>query len=164
MDREPLRELVDRHVADAIERGKGGRGVGRPLAAEMRERGLHFTDKAGRQWNERSYAQMVMRTELADASNMANLAVAEQMASPGVRVRDGGPGDVDEPCLVANGQAWSLQYANAHRLEHPNCRRAFAPLRRTFSGRFDRTGAPSRASLLSRILRPLRLGFRLLTR
>lgn len=124
----------------------------------MREEGIKFVDRGGRRWTERAYASMVMRTELADAANMASIGVAEQIGSPGVRVRDGGPGDVDEPCRIANGQAWQLHYANAHRYEHPNCRRAFAPLARTFQGDFDRMDSPPR-TLLDRLLAPLREGY-----
>ena len=138
MDLDVLRALIKFFVDLAREHGKGGRQVGRPLAKEMEERGIRFTDRAGREWQPRLYAEMAVRTELADASNMANLGVADQISSPGVRVRDGGPGDVDEPCRIANGQTWSLPYANAHRLEHPNCRRSFAPLARSFRGKLDR--------------------------
>ena len=115
--------LIKEHIETAFNLGRNGPRQGRFLAEDMREQGIKFVDKSGRRWKERAYANMVSRTELADAANMAHLATAEQINSPGVFVSDGGPGDVDEPCRIANGQAWQLQYANIHRLEHPNCRR-----------------------------------------
>lgn len=130
--------MVADHVREATDKGRSGPRQGRDLAAAMDDAGIQFVDKAGRRWRSRAYANMVLRTELVDASNKANLAVADQFNAPGVRVRDGGPGDVDEPCRIANGQTWSKEYANLHRYEHPNCRRAFAPLASTFDGTLDR--------------------------
>ncbi len=108
------------------------------MAEEMRERGVRFTDRSGRRWKPRSYAAMLLRTAAVDTSNTANLTTAASLGSPGVRVSDGGPGDVDEPCKVADGQRWSTAYALRHKLEHPQCRRSFAPLPSTFAGKLDR--------------------------
>lgn len=133
-----LDEIARRNIETMMARGRNARPQAREMAKEMEERGIRFTDRSGRRWKPRSYATMLLRTAAVDISNTANLATAASLGSPGVRVFDGGPGDVDTPCIEANGQRWSVPYALAHKLEHPNCRRAFAPLPGTFSGKLDR--------------------------
>jgi hypothetical protein len=111
------------------------------FARDMRERGIAYTDRSGRRWNPRHYAATCLYTHVATTLNAGTLLTAAQMGSPGVAVSDGGPGDVDEPCRKADGQRWSLAYAIAHPIEHPNCRRAFAPLSPRFTGELDRGAA-----------------------
>lgn len=36
-------------------------------------------------------------------------------------------GDHDPECREADGQVWTIEYAKAHLLEHPNCVRSFGP-------------------------------------
>lgn len=70
-------------------------------------------------------ARTVARTELAHASNTA--ALTSYRASTvviGVRVFDG---DYDAECAAINGKVYSLGQEPAT-LQHPNCRRAFAPI------------------------------------
>lgn len=70
-------------------------------------------------------ARVVARTELGHASNTA--ALANYRASGvvvGVRVFDG---DYDGACAAMNGRTFSLGQEPAT-LQHPNCRRAFAPI------------------------------------
>lgn len=70
-------------------------------------------------------ARTVARTELGHASNLA--ALANYRASGvvvGVRVFDG---DYDAACAAMNGRTFSLGQEPAT-LQHPNCRRAFAPI------------------------------------
>jgi HK97 family phage portal protein len=70
-------------------------------------------------------ARTVARTELGHASNLA--AIANYRASGvvvGVRVFDG---DYDGACQAMNGRVFSLGQEPAT-LQHPNCRRAFAPI------------------------------------
>lgn len=70
-------------------------------------------------------ARTVARTELGHASNLA--ALANYRASGvvvGVRVFDG---DYDGACQAMNGRVFSLGQEPAT-LQHPNCRRAFAPI------------------------------------
>lgn len=133
---EALREIRQRNV----ERALGGdlASPTQDLAAEMRERGIGFMDQAGKRWKPESYAAMVVRTKVAIAYNAGHLNRALEMGSPGVRIFDGGPGDVDEPCVEANGQHWSLQYFARNLIEHPNCRRSGAALPRTWTGELDR--------------------------
>lgn len=105
---------------------------------EMEERGVRFVDRSGRGWEPHKYARTVLLTHSAIVLNTGALNAAAGRGSPGVRVTDGGPGDVDGPCRIANGQTWSIAYALAHLLEHPNCRRAFAPLPKRWTGTLDR--------------------------
>ena len=44
-----------------------------------------------------------------------------------VEILDNGAEDDDDACQIANGQIWSVDYFEAHSLEHPNCTRAAAP-------------------------------------
>ncbi len=129
-----LREIARRRLAASLDNGTNARDEARRMDAEMREKGVNVVDRSGRKWDSRAYATMVLRTHTVAVSNEGNLNTAAELGSPGVRVRDGGPGDVDEPCRVADGQVWGLEYARAHKLEHPNCRRAFSALPSTFDG------------------------------
>jgi hypothetical protein len=70
-------------------------------------------------------ARLVARTELGHATNTA--ALANYQASGvvvGVRVFDG---DYDAACAAMHGRTFSLGQEPAT-LQHPNCRRAFAPI------------------------------------
>lgn len=70
-------------------------------------------------------ARTIARTELAHASNTA--ALTSYQASGvvlGVRVFDG---DYDAACAAMNGRVFTLSQPPAT-LQHPNCRRAFAPI------------------------------------
>ncbi len=136
--KQSIREIGRRRLAAAMDNGTNARDEARRMEEDLNERGVSFVDKGGRRWKPRDYATMVLRTHTVSVSNEANLNSSAELGSPGVRVFDGGPGDVDEPCQQANGQRWSLAYARANRLEHPNCRRAFAPLPSTFSGELDK--------------------------
>jgi hypothetical protein len=133
-----IREAARVRLAASLDNGTNARDEARRLEEDLNQRGVKFIDRRGREWGPRQYAEMVLRTHTIEVSNEANLNTSAELGSPGVQVFDGGPGDVDEPCKVANGQHWSLRYARAHRTEHPNCRRAFAPLPSTWSGKLDR--------------------------
>jgi hypothetical protein len=77
-------------------------------------------------------AELVARTETA---YWYNLAAIQGYRATGlvddVFVMDGV--DDDDECRAANGQTWSLDFAESHLLAHPNCRRAFAPVLRPAS-------------------------------
>ena len=133
-----IREAGRRNLAASLDKGTNAREQAAEMERELREKGVKFVDRRGRRWGTREYAEMVLRTHTIEVSNEANLNTSAELGSPGVSVHDGGPGDVDEPCKVANGQKWSLSYARANRTEHPNCRRAFAPLPSTWEGTLDR--------------------------
>ncbi len=133
-----LDEITKRNLEKLMVEGRNAIPQASEMAREMEERGVAFTDRGGRRWKPRDYSRLVLRTQSVDVSNTANLTTAAELGSLGVRVSDGGPGDVDQPCKDADGQVWSLAYALAHKLEHPQCRRAFAPLPSTWVGEFDR--------------------------
>lgn len=133
-----LREIGRRQVTSMIATGTPSLLQADEFEREMRDRGVAFVDRGGRRWDAGEYARMVLRTHASIIHNEAMLNAAAEMNSPAVKVRDGGPGDVDEPCRRANGQVWSREYAATHLLEHPNCRRVFTPLPPTYSGKIDR--------------------------
>ena len=134
-----LEEVSRRNLETLMARGRNAIPQAREMEAEMRERGIVYRDTSGRRWDPKAYSRMILRTQSVEASNAANLATAGQLGSPGVRVSDGKSGtDTDRPCMVADGQFWSLSVALANKLEHPGCRRAFSPLPSTFSGELDR--------------------------
>ena len=116
------------------------------MAREMRERGIAFTDRGGRRWKPGHYARTVLYTHVASVLNTGTALTAAELGSPGVRISDGGPGDVDEPCKRANGQAWSLAYWLANLIEHPSCRRSGVPLSPRYTGELDRTMARGEAA------------------
>lgn len=132
-----LSEIRRRNVQRSLARG-APLSQREQFAAEMEERGIAFVDRSGRRWDAGKYAETVLLTHVASVLNAGHLNKALELGSPGVRVSDGGPGTVDEPCRRANGQHWGLVYAARHLLEHPRCRRSFAPLPRTWKGELDR--------------------------
>lgn len=73
-------------------------------------------------------ARTIARTELGKAQNAAATSRYKRFGVSRVLVFDNGLTDDDQPCIDANGAIWTLQYAERHPLEHPNCTRAFAPL------------------------------------
>ena len=131
-----IREIASRNLASAMI--SGPRLAAGNVAADMERRGVRVTDSGGRRWRARGYSEMVMRTKTIETYNRAHVGRAAELGSPGVMVVDGGPGDVDQPCLDANGQYWGNDYAATHLSEHPNCRRSFTPLPRSWRGRLDR--------------------------
>ena len=135
-----LGEIRRRNIQTALAKGSPLAGV-EDFAAEMQQRGIRFTDRGGRRWQPETYAETVLRTHVASILNAGHLNKAIEMGSRAVRVFDGGPGDVDEPCRRANGQTWGLAFAAANMLEHPRCRRSFAALPKGYSGEVDRGAA-----------------------
>jgi len=77
------------------------------------------------EWNT-GQSQTVADSEATVAYNEATLLVAELSGIGNVYVTDGD--DHDQPCKDADGQVWTTDHARAHRIEHPNCRRAFLPM------------------------------------
>jgi hypothetical protein len=68
----------------------------------------------------------VALTEAVHAYNEGTLLALEARGDTEVFVEDGH--DHDGPCIEADGSVWTIEYARDHRIEHPNCRRAFLPL------------------------------------
>jgi hypothetical protein len=133
--KQQIRVAAQERLAAALE-GQEEQAAG--LEEDLRSRSIKFVDSGGREWDTRAYAEMLLRTHIVEVLNQATILSAQEQGSPGVRVFDGGEGDTDPPCKQANGQRWSLRYARANRLEHPNCRRSFEPLPADFHGELDR--------------------------
>ena len=75
-------------------------------------------------------ARLIARTEIKFSQNGASIAAYRQSSVvTGVRVLDAQKGDYDQPCIDAKGQVWTLDYADSHRIQHPNCTRSFKPIR-----------------------------------
>jgi HK97 family phage portal protein len=73
-------------------------------------------------------AKTIARTELGTAQNAVT---TQRYGANGVSlvgVLDNGDADDDDACKIANGQIWTLEYANNNALEHPNCTRCFYPV------------------------------------
>lgn len=69
----------------------------------------------------------IAATEVGEAQNRAAILGYRQSGLvTTVRVLDGV--DDDDACRAANGQEWSLDYAEGHALQHPNCQRAWSPI------------------------------------
>lgn len=130
-----IREIAQRRISEAV--SGGVIRAAQAMEQEMRDRGLVFTDKGGRQWKPENYAALTVRTASAEVLNAGHINTAAELGSKYVRVSDG-KSDSDEPCRRADGQVWSLSYAMAHRIEHPGCKRSFAALASTWSGSPDR--------------------------
>lgn len=74
-----------------------------------------------------SRAETIALTETAVAYNRGSLRAYEESGLVDeVEVLDGK--DFDETCKALHGQKKSLTWANANLIQHPRCRRAFAPL------------------------------------
>lgn len=139
-----LREIGRRQLQSALEQKSPMAAVSETrkqleeISPEVRGEVSALVDRRGRRWTPRVYAETVLLTQVASILNAGSLLAATEMGSPGVRVSDGGPGDVDDPCKRANGESWSIGYAMNHLLEHPRCRRSFAALPTTWRGELDR--------------------------
>lgn len=70
-------------------------------------------------------AERIARSETAMIYNAAANAGYEEAGVTHVEVMDGTGDDV---CAAAAGSVWTLAYANANPIGHPNCVRAFAPI------------------------------------
>jgi hypothetical protein len=111
---EETRRRVARYVALNQEAGGSVQGLAR----------LIRQDPSGA--FSKARARTIARTESATSLNQgAILGYRESGRVEKVRVFDG---DSDPECAAANGEEWTLEYAAAHPLSHPNCQRAFAPL------------------------------------
>lgn len=71
-------------------------------------------------------AEMVARTEVALALNRGSVAGYRAAGRDKVLIFDGT--EFDDPCIEAAGQVWSLDYYEAHPLEHPRCQRTAGSL------------------------------------
>lgn len=109
-----------------------GIAAGRPLGIKERKRGGYpagtiAADLQPYFQRMRSHASMVARTEVGRIQNVGTCLTYKQHGIQEVTVLDNeGPHSCDA-CRKANRQRWTVEYAMAHELEHPNCVRRFAP-------------------------------------
>lgn len=104
------REWLNQAVTNAIETGLTPDQLRDSIANEYL-----FSDN--RAWT-------IARTETAFSYNDGALGHAEKRGAEKVSVFDG---DHDEDCQEADGQIWSIGYARANKIAHPNCVRNFSP-------------------------------------
>jgi Phage minor capsid protein 2 len=133
--KEEIREAARQRLAASL---RGEPEQVEAFERDLQRRGITFVDNLGRKWNARAYAEMVLRTHTVSVMNQGMINTADELGAPGVRVIDALGGDTDQPCMEANGQAWSLGYARFNRLQHPNCSRSFTPLPTDFDGELDK--------------------------
>jgi HK97 family phage portal protein len=125
-------------AASVINRPEGVRGITKNLKDEIVQkvaqavedgRSREEVDGLIREsvdfWREHK-AETVALTEATEAYNEGSLTVMESAGDNEVYVEDGD--EHDEPCKLANGSVWPIDYARQHRIEHPRCRRAFLRL------------------------------------
>lgn len=112
-------------VTQALLTGEDPRKIAKLFAQDLWKDGIQIVDSGGRQWNPESYTRMLIRTKTANAYNSGSMNKYAEEGVSRVKVFDGV--EDDEECAEANGQIWSLRYAMNNVIEHPNCRRAFAP-------------------------------------
>ena len=69
-------------------------------------------------------AMLIARAETADAWNMGSIGIGKAAGHNAVLVFDGT--DFDQECQEADGQVWSMGYAQRHLKQHPRCVRSFS--------------------------------------
>ncbi len=120
---ESTRDSVYAVIENGLQEGKPVASIGGKLAPkgtiayDLQELATH--DKAY------EYTR-IARTETARIQNQGTLNRYKLNGITHVNVIDGT--DFDEACAEANGQVWTVEYAQAHELEHPNCTRTFSPV------------------------------------
>jgi hypothetical protein len=77
----------------------------------------------------KSHASTVARTETGRIQNLSSLDRWNDHGVTEVDVLDDEGPHSCNGCQSANAQRWTLEYAMEHELEHPNCVRAFNPVR-----------------------------------
>jgi HK97 family phage portal protein len=102
---------------------ENGWGIDQLVRGDENQRGLR--DIIDETYKNQSRA--IARAELGQAQNAA---AAERYRSAGlekVEILDGGAEDSAPACQLANGQIWTVDLFDQHRLQHPNCSRCGAP-------------------------------------
>jgi len=113
-------------VYDIVETGLK---EGRPVASIGGKRGVPGTiadDLKQLSIRQKDYEYVrIARTETARIQNQGTLNRYTQNNITHVNVIDG---DGCDACAEINGQVWTVEYSQAHELEHPNCVRSFSPI------------------------------------
>jgi len=112
-----LMDDIERVTKDKIASDTFGIETGLPLIEAITDSYALSTNRS------KAFAE----TEQRNMENYVRTAVADESdVVAGVLVSDGM--EFDEPCINANGQVWSLEYAGEHLLQHPRCVRSFTYL------------------------------------
>lgn len=125
-----LAEHVEETRGEVYEIIKKGLEEGKPVASiggkhSVKGTVAHDLEKLAIRDRKFKYVR-IARTETASIQNKAALSRFTKNRITHVDVVDGT--DFDEACREANGQRWTVEYAQTHELEHPNCTRTFTPV------------------------------------
>jgi HK97 family phage portal protein len=119
---------IEGTVLDAVKEAlihanENGWGIDQLVRGDETQRGLReIIDETYK-----NQSRAIARSELGQAQNAA---AAERYRSAGlekVEILDGGAEDSAPACQMANGQIWTVELLDSHRLQHPNCSRCPAP-------------------------------------
>jgi hypothetical protein len=111
-------------IFDALATGRAEGLTGDALARHIGE----FVE-AGPWRDAATRAQVIARTEAANAANVATLEAARTMPeTQHVQIFDDRIGFGDTACVEANGVVVTIEEAEAMGLAHPNCTRSFVPV------------------------------------
>lgn len=119
-----IHETTLQEIREALKYGnENGWSVDQLVRGDESQRGLRsIVDET---YKDR--ARVIARTELGDAQNLATVERYKEAGVMKVEILDGGSGDDDKECELANGKIWTVELFNNNRLQHPNCTRAAAP-------------------------------------
>lgn len=127
-----FRDSSDQAKQDVLKIIEDGIAAGKPLGIKERVKGGYAKGTIAADLQPyfssmRSHASMVARTEVGRVQNLGTCLTYGRYGIEEVTVLDDeGPNSCVE-CGAVNGQVWTIEYAMAHELEHPNCVRRFAP-------------------------------------
>ncbi len=119
---------LDQQTRDAIFDGlASGRAEG--LNGDALARHISEFVEAGPWRDARTRADIIARTEGANAANVSTLEAARTMPETShVQIFDNRAGFGDAACVAADGVVVTIEEADAMGLAHPNCSRSFVPI------------------------------------
>lgn len=112
--RELVHDIIQKGLAEGKSPTVGKESIAKELGKVMKDQEYRM--------------KRIARTEIAYIQNKGTITTYKNNKVQKVQVIDDeGPNSCPE-CEEANGQIWTLEYAETHELEHPNCVRAFIPI------------------------------------
>jgi len=112
--REKVHDIIQKGLEDGKSPTIGKESIAKELGKVMKDQEYRM--------------KRIARTEIAYIQNKGTVTSYKNNKVTKVQVLDNeGPNSCPE-CEEANGQIWTLEYAETHELEHPNCVRAFIPI------------------------------------
>jgi SPP1 gp7 family putative phage head morphogenesis protein len=122
--RNRIHQIINDGIAEGLPTGVKESADGKyPKGSIAEQLQGYFNDR-------KSHASTVARTEVARIQNISSLERWKDRGYSQVKVLDGNGVNSCEACNEVNGQTWTLESALERELEHPNCYRAFSPIRK----------------------------------